>query len=326
MRYTVHDLQKKVADFLDKFNNDALSLNDKEIINSVCLLLMVVNDIEFLAAMYYFSKNKGKELHHENYTYYVGKWGEIPAALVLQGVPGIAGPGGAQELTCVSIKLFTNLKLIISLGVCGTMDRLGDVIVSSRIDGCSFYVKGDRMFDRSSQYQPGKNILKFFKIGANTWSFQCTKPGIVEYRAKAVLKPMLSVSQLIASGEYRDKLIANFSEEAGGVEMEGIGVIRGIHIAKKIEQIKFIIVKAGCDYADESKSKEWQPVAAMAAADFLYSQLQMKIVQDWLFGKFRFMLSSYMYSLVISSYVLIAITHIPAATFTASYVIKVIIA
>lgn len=106
MRYTVHDLQKKVADFLDKFNNDTLSLNDKEIINSVCLLLMVANNIEFLAAMYYFSKNKGKELHHKNYTYYVGKWGEIPAALVLQGVQGIAGPGGAQELTRVSINLF----------------------------------------------------------------------------------------------------------------------------------------------------------------------------------------------------------------------------
>ena len=97
---------------------------------------------------------------------------------------------------------------------------------------------------------------------------------------------MLSGSPLIASGEYRDKLIANVSQEAGGVEMEGIGVIDGIDIAEKRDKIEFIIVKAGCDYADESKNKEWQPVAAIAAADFVYKQLDRELVYNWILGKF----------------------------------------
>ena len=54
---------------------------------------------------------------------------------------------------------------------------------------------------------------------------------------------------------------------------------------KKINKI----VKAGCDYADETKNKEWQPVAAMAAADFVYQQLDRKIVHGWFFkGKLKF--------------------------------------
>ena len=291
MKYTVDDLQNKVTDFLDACNNDTLSIDDKGIINRVCLLLMVVNDKEFLATLCFFGKNEGKGLHYGNYMYYVGKWGKIPAALVFQGKQGISGPDGAQELTRVSIALFKNLKLIISLGVCGTMGRLGDVIVSSRIDGCDHYkVAGKEMINRSLRCEPGINIQKFLSIGANTWSFQCTKPEyqnsrIPEYKAKVVFKPMLSGSPLIASGEFRDWLKNSVSREAGGVEMEGIGVVNGISIAEKRDQIEFIIVKAGCDYADESKSKEWQPVAAMAAADFVYSQLNMKIVHDWLLGK-----------------------------------------
>ena len=92
---------------------------------------------------------------------------------------------------------------------------------------------------------------------------------------------MLSGVHLVASAEYRDQLKKGVNTEAGGLEMEGIGVIHGIASAKKMDKIDFIIVKAGCDYANEKKSKEWQPVAAMAAADFVYHQLS----KHWLSGK-----------------------------------------
>ena len=284
LKYTIEDLQDIVKDSLQTFSNDVLK--DEKVIDSVLLLLMVVNSREFLAAMYYFNKNKAKVFSCSNNLYYIGKWGEIPAALVQQRQQGIGSPDEAQEVARSSINLFKNLKAIVALGVCGTMGRLGDVIVSSRIDGCNLYkMKGVNYINRGTKGRPGKNICNFFMTGANTWSFQCTKPNTKEYKAVAALKPMLSGCPLIASGEYRDKLIASVSKEAGGVEMEGIGVVTAIEAATKRDSIEFIIVKAGCDYADESKNKEWQPVAAMAAADFVYSQLNTRIALEWFLGK-----------------------------------------
>ena len=290
MKYTIDNLNnEEIKASIHRLNNNTLSQNDKESIDNVVLLLMVINQSEFLAAMHYFSRNEAKGLHYKNNFYYVGKWGKIPAALVQQGEQGITGPTGSQELTRVSIELFTNLKLIIGVGVCGTMGRLGDVIVSSQIDGCiKKKVMGELYINRSLKCRPGSNIHNFFKNSANSWSFECTKQGVEVYRAHAVLKPMLSGCDLIASGEYRDKLIASVNKEAGGVEMEGEGVVDGIEIARRKDQIEFIIAKAGCDYADESKNKEWQPVAAMAAADFVYTGLDTKIVHDWLLSKFMF--------------------------------------
>ena len=285
--YTLHDLVEKVKNPLAEFDKNILDKHkDKEMIDGVLLLLMVVNSSEYYAAMHYFSKNEAKVLNSGDEIYYVGKWGKIPAALVKQGEQGIDGKNGAQEITRLAISLFKNLKVIVALGVCGTMGRLGDVIVSTRIDECNYKQKGDQLIPRAQKCLPGGTIQKYLNRNHECWAFPCTKPQTEDYKAIAVFKPMLSGCPLIASGEYRDKLIASISEEAGGVEMEGIGVIKGINIAKKTGQIEFIIVKAGCDYADETKNKEWQPVAAMAAADFVYNQLSREIFCKWILGKF----------------------------------------
>ena len=309
MLYKKDDLTTKAKDLVETFHKNVAC--DQKIIDGVVLLLMVVNDNEYTAAMCYFNKEEAMLLESEGRLYYVGKWGKIPAALVQQQQQGITGVNGSQEVTRSSIPLFTNLKVIIALGVCGTMGRLGDVIVSSHIDECKYKAKGDQLISRANNYEPGEKIYGFLKDSHTLWSFPCTKQDTEDYKAVAVLKPMLSGTPLVASGKYRDKLKAFLSPEAGGVEMEGIGVIDGIkiakkdaekngqiaekngqipekngQIAKKIGQIEFIIVKAGCDYADESKNKEWQPVAAMAAADFVHKQLDREVVLNWLLGKF----------------------------------------
>ena len=286
--YKFQDLAEEVKDSLEKFNKNILNeQTDNKIIDGVLLLLMVVNPSEFYAAMYYFSKNEAKVLDSGGNIYYVGKWGQIPAALVRQRVQGTAGLNGSQQITCSSINLFKNLKVIIALGVCATMGRLGDVIISSRIDSCNLYkVHGDQLINRGDRSTPGENIHRFLLLNHEIWSFQCTKQATGGHKAVAVFKPMLSGAPLIASGEHRDKLKDSVSPEAGGLEMEGIGVIDGINIANKENKIEFIIVKAGCDYADESKNKEWQPVAAMAAADFVYNQLDKKIFHEWILGTY----------------------------------------
>ena len=275
----IHEIEQT-----DTLDND----KDKDIIDSVLLLLMVVNPSEYYAAMNNFCKKKVRRLNYNGTTYYVGKWGDISAALVRQKESGYHGAGRSQELTCFSIDLFRNLQVIVALGICGTVRKIGSVVVSSKIYGCTDpKIIADGMINQSYVDEPGDRIFNCLKDNNELWSFLCTKPGYDEYKSKVAFEPMISGTPLIADGEYRDKLIKVVSDEAAGVEMEGVGVLEGIQKAKKSDKIQFIIVKAGCDYADESKNKEWQPVAAMAAADFLYKQLTKRGVYEQVFlGKF----------------------------------------
>ena len=285
--YTLNDLTHLVKSKINKIENNVMDRDqDKHMINGVQLLLMVVNPSEYYAAMFYFSKKEAKILNNDGTIYYIGKWGEIPAALVKQQDSGFNGIGRSNQLTRLSVNLFCNLELIVAIGVCGITvpsEGLANVVVSTKICGCNDLKVTDEIINRSEITEPGDRILKYLKHNNEFWSFTCTKPEYNQYKSEAKFKPMLSGTPLIASGEFRDKLIRGVNKEAVGVEMEGIGVLQALREVKKRDSIEFIIVKAGCDYADESKNKEWQPVAAMAAADFLYEQLTKKIVyQDFI--------------------------------------------
>ena len=272
--YTLYDLTRLTESKIQEIENRVLDIDkDKDMINGVQLLLMVVNSSEYYAAMYYFSKNEAKILNNNGTTYYIGKWGETPAALVRQKDSGYSGTGRSNHLARLSINLFCNLKFIVALGVCGTIEQLGHVVVSTKICGCNDLKITNKIINRSEITEPGDCIFNYLKNNYELWSFTCTKPDCNQYKSKALFKPILSGTPLIASGEYRDKLIRGVREEAVGVEMEGIGVLQALQELKKRDSIEFIIVKAGCDYANEEKNKEWQPVAAMAAADFLHVQL-----------------------------------------------------
>ena len=56
---------------------------------------MVVNDSKYLTTMCYFCKSKVRKFNSEANTYYVGKWCEIPAALVQQTEQW---PSGSESL------------------------------------------------------------------------------------------------------------------------------------------------------------------------------------------------------------------------------------
>ena len=285
LKYTLDDLIHLTKNKIDEIGYSVLDIDkDKDTINGVKLLLMVVNSSEYYAAMYYFSKFTVRKIVNDDGTiYYIGKWDKFPTALVRQQENGSFGAGRSEYLTEKSIALFHNLEVIICLGVCGTTKKLGHVVVSSKICGCNdLKMIADTIINRGDITEPGDRILKCLKDNNEGWSFLCTKEGYDRYESKAEFKPMLSGTPLIASGEYRKKLLEGVNKEAVGVEMEGVGVLSGLRKTKKRDTINFIIVKGGCDYADESKNKEWQPVAAMAAADFLYEQLK-RCVHNQLF-------------------------------------------
>ena len=69
-----------------------------------------------------------------------------------------------------------------------------------------------------------------------------------------------------------------------GIEMQGSGIVKAIDDV----QVHFIIVKAGCKYAnDHDKVKEdWEPVAAMAATNFVYSKFSKPHPQNWFKGMY----------------------------------------
>ena len=237
----------------------------KELIGGVKILIMVVESNEYNAAMHYFVKGEVKGLTVEDgTTYYVGKWGKIPAALV-----HVAGKS-TEDPTKKAIKLFHTLETIIALGVCGTTKYAGCVLVSDKIyKYCKQELPSGNIFDTSDFAEPVSRIFELLHNNYVQWSFVCTEEGDNKSEAKFV--PMLSGTNLTASREDQDKLIHVVNEEGFGVEMGGKGILSGIKEENK--KTDFIIVKGGCNYANKDKSEKWQPTAAMAAADFLYSQL-----------------------------------------------------
>ena len=241
---------------------------DKEIINGIKLLIMVVDSSEYYAAMYHFMESKVKKLVDKNLkSYYVGKWGKFPAALVrLNSHDAVE----AESVTKNALSLFCNLEDIILLGVCGTIKYEGCVLVSSEIYRyCEPKSSADEIFDHSYITRPIASSRVFNCLNDNfeQWSFKWTEKGL-ESEAKFV--PMLSGTEHIASGEYQTELIRRVKEKGFGVEKDGINVMS----AMKKENLNLIIVKGGCNYADEYKHEQCQPTAAMAAARFLYNQLK----------------------------------------------------
>ena len=255
---------------------------------------MTVNDNEFYAALYYMVNknienqdyNTPKSLTVESGTrYFIGNFANIPTALVQHK----QGSSESQHVAGEAFELFSNLKAVVAVGVCGTFGELGDVVVSSKIVGYENikYDKDGKILGRDPA-PDGSRLLTSFLLAQNNWKFNCTKENSsVQCISQFHNKPFLSASTLVAYQNFRDKIREDVCREALGIEMEGIGVVKAKEFNVKYGSIQFIIVKAGCDYANEEKNKEWQPVAAMAAADLVYYQFGKPAARDWFTGNVR---------------------------------------
>ena len=268
------------------------TLNGRTQQDKVRLLLMTVNDHEFYAALYYMSnKHKGTDFYipksltivNTGTRFFVGTFAHIPTALVQHA----QGSSESQFVAGEAMKLFVNLKAIIAVGVCGTFGELGDVIVSSKIAGYMNikYDKDGKIIQRDSA-SSGSRVLSNYLLAQNDWKFNCTKEKSPNQCPSQVYhKPFLSSSTLVAYQDFRDEIREDVCREAMGIEMEGIGIVNAKEFNSKTD-IHFVIVKAGCDYANETKNKEWQPVAAMAAADLVYFQFDKSPPYKWFTGMY----------------------------------------
>ena len=230
------------------------------------ILIQTVNEMEFYAVMI---KLKNASMYTVTTTeypdksyYYVGKWGDkgIPVVIV-QTTMGSNGPHGSYNETRKALSYLPNLKYIFAVGVCGGVKdskvKLGDVVVSNILQDCSIEkVWDDKVIIRPSSWSlVGDSFYHFLSQAAN-------KPDIMRCGM------VLSANKLVADAKVQRKLLAQFPE-AIAFEMEGHGIARACKEYKSRET-EFLVVKGVSDLADEDKNDDWQPQAAVNAADALY--------------------------------------------------------
>ena len=275
LKFTASVLEKITSEIVKKFSKPEFTLfmedSERERSN-VQLLLMTVSESEFRATLHYMAKkhesdsedsNIPKNIADNNGTlFYIGNFAKIPAALVWHK------QGKSEEVASEALKIFVNLKVIVAVGVCGTFGELGDVIVSSKI-----------VDSKGQDYESSNQELLNYILAPGGWEFNCTKDTTdTQYLSKIVGKPFLSLSTCDKSeDEIRDRVC----EEAMGIEREGWGIVNA---KKGFDGVHFIIAKAGCNYANEEVNKAWEPVAAIAAANFVYSKFSLSRPQRWFTG------------------------------------------
>ena len=264
---------------------DIIPLQDKidEVLEKVVVLLMVVNESEQLATLSNLKALDGydkilkytQSIDHrgqrsEIAEYYIGCYGACPAAVRII-LAGSEIDGGASSVPHMAYECFPSLDAIIGVDVaCGVEDEVEmcDVLVSSRIAAYNsaraekghYTQRGDtvsassylrNLFSQNFKW-PGQSIKNRLKSG--NMRIPKVKTGVI-----------LSGCYLIDDPDLKKQLIEDFATEAKGIEMEGCYVFR----AAKRATTHLIIVKAVCDFGDGNKGKDYQPTAALLAANLV---------------------------------------------------------
>ena len=254
--------KKKISTLPDEQSN---------ILDEVVLLLLTVNDNENYAALCYLEPLPG---HDEIFRYYqhedagvqtqhaiylIGKYGACPAA-IRQTEPG-AEIFGATIAPNLAFRCFKNLNVIIGMGVaCGVEKKvkLFDVLVADKVYN---YEPLSRRYVFSTS-----DLLSSIFRQEIMWPDDEIKERLEECNVKPKIK-----QGIILSGPYlhiddikiKEELIQSFASEAIGIEMEATYLFKAAHQLP----VHMTIVKAVCDFGDGKKNKDFQPTAALLAAN-----------------------------------------------------------
>ena len=250
-------------------------------LGQVQVLLLTVNNNEFLATQSYMKPLRGEKnifkyfqkdgtLHSDKtQIYYLGLYGECVAAIVKID-PGAEVRTGAASAVDLAFRCFPRLGAIIAVGVaCGVegKSKMCDVLVSEKVIGYDKARIDESGFtSRGESTQAGDFLRQIFT--QTRWP---RKSEAIESRftkqetASLKLVPgiILSGPYLIDDEDYRNLLLTYFAKEAKGIEMEGCSLFA----AAKGARVQTIVIKAVCDFGNGRKNKAYQPTAAMLAAD-----------------------------------------------------------
>ena len=272
-------------------SKDLEPINEKEaklMMKQTEILLITANQNEYNAVIY-FLKPRGakKELLiydfdfsvgflKRNTRYVFGRFGMCNVAV--HSIPK-QGPAAAQSAIITAASCFENLAAIFAVGVaCGVKKKtkLLDVIIAEKV---SFYT------DARLSTQDGKLKIKpraprdLSTSKVYRLKFTMTKPKWSKHNSvimkclsdepKMYFKNVLSGNYLIDNEGVQETLLNTFASDAYAIEMEIAGLFHdyGDH------NVQLMLVKAVCDYGDGSKNKEYQPTAALLAAECVHYYL-----------------------------------------------------
>ena len=255
---------------------------EAKVLQSVMVLLVAVNINETLAAHSYLQPLDGHENIYQYFKtldqegqqskiviYYIGKYGACTAAI--RNVPAGVEVYNSTVLMMAD-QCFPNLSSIISVGVaCGIKKKvkLCDVLVSTKI------INYDKARDGSGGYLPREvtttvspQIIKLF-TQCEQWPNDAIRKRLNKNK---IAKPTVKSGVMLNGPYYVDDPVMKIAlsiKEAIGIEMERTGMFGDTQQS----MTNSIIVKAVCEFGDGKYNKEYQPTAALIAADLVHKCL-----------------------------------------------------
>ena len=258
-----------------------------QILGKVVVLLVTVNDKEYHAVLAYLKPLDGyseiyryhdRKSHGNHFSeaaiYCIGNYGACPAA-VRQIKPGSSLQGGASSVPTLAYNCFKNLGAIIGVGVaCGVEKKtdMCDVLVSDKVTNyAKARIQGSGELQRGETIQTSSYLVELFnhfkiEFPSQDLHIRLKNSGI---RPKVKVGEILSGPYLIDNAAVKAEKIDTFAPEAIGIEMEAGYLVEGTQQS----QINTIMVKGVCDFGDGNKTKEFQPTAALLAADYVHTCL-----------------------------------------------------
>ena len=268
-------------------NNEKLA---KKSIEETNILIITANDIEYRAVLH-FLKPRNQEPGSNIYWYchkfkigfiernlqcVFGKFGDFNAAV--HKMPN-QGPAAAQSTVIAASMCYEHLEAIFAVGVaCGVEGKsdILDVIVAKEV---TFYTDarlsttkagGLEIEPRSSaRLKKSSKFIQYF-LQEPKWTTTTSelKNHLIK-QPRMHTKEILSGNYLIDNLKMKNKLIENFAPKAYGLEME----CAGLFYDHDKHNVELMLVKAVCDLGDGKKNKDYQPTAALLAAECVYHYL-----------------------------------------------------
>ncbi|KAL9965349.1 hypothetical protein ACROYT_G029138 [Oculina patagonica] len=236
------------------------------------ILIMTVEDCEFLSCFFYL--NKPFKSYHKGigYVYFgsIGSDHEKKRKIALMKCSkGSADPGSSLSVVKDAVRVLRP-RAVFSVGACSGFNRgktkLGDVVVSSKLITPSY------------KTPPGRDIGNLIKHIADGWTAPLENPDEQEVRVHCD-GVVLSIQKHVSGGWQYEEIIQRYPE-ATAVEMEGRGVFAAAHDLKT----EWVVVKGIKDYADGSQSSNDQrgTFACVMAASVVANILSDPVIfEEW---------------------------------------------
>ena len=259
------------------------------------ILLVTANDIEHYAVLSLLEPKEGRAVLYrfqhiysslaKAATYTFGKFGAFNAAVQRMTTQG---PASAQDVITIAADCFRhNLNAVFSVGVaCGVKKKNGmlDVLVSNRVTFYKVARHGTNkqgkleIISRDIANSPTSEFLLQYFTNPPEWPTKGSKTAarLTTKKPKMHIGLLLSGDYLVDNKEFKDELLNTFAKEAIGIEMEGAGLYRDY----RSHNYEILIVKAVCDFGDGEKNKDYQPTAALLAAECLHHYLNNKVMPE----------------------------------------------